>query len=230
MRCIAVLAVCTVAAAFKALSSGGVAATLQYPNLEPSVATMHTSKTLQFHNSFLHEWFSARDKQIKDKYAECREWKNKADALPVDGQPSQLAEKCQKQAEALEVKLAEDVALVEKWERREEELSLQEAQDAHKLVRRCYYRFLSPEQRTSLNAIIDGVVISNFDTECTAASEFAEFARLLLFLRMRRAQDHPEQGPAPRHARRRGRPRGRQPVDHLLPEGETGAGRGRRLC
>ena len=24
-----------------------------------------------------------------------------------------------------------------------------------------------------------GVVISNFDTECTAASEFAEFARLL---------------------------------------------------
>ena len=229
MRCIAVLAVCTVAAAFKALSSGGVAATLQYPNLEASVAPMHTSKLL-FHNSLLHEWFGAREQQIKDKYAECREWKNKADALPVDGKPSQLALKCQKQAEALEVKLADDVALVEKWERREEELTLQEAQDAHKLVKRCYYRFLSPEQRTSLNAIIDGVVLSNFDTECTAASEFAEFARLLLFLRMRRAQVPPEQGPAPRPPRRRGRPRGRQPVDHLLPEGETGAGRGRRLC
>ena len=178
MRCVAVLAVCTVAAAFKAPSSGGVA-TLQYPNLEASLAPMHGSKALLFHNSFLHKWLDARDKQIDAKWEECREWQNKADALPVDGQPSQLAEKCQKQAEALEVKLAEDVALVEKWERREEELSLQEAQDAHKLVRRCYYRFLSPEQRTSLNAIIDGVVISNFDTECTAASEFAEFARLL---------------------------------------------------
>ena len=229
MRCAAVLAVCTVAAAFKALSSGGVA-TLQYPNLEASLAPMHGSNVLHFHNDLLHQWFEARDKQIDAKWEECREWQNKADALPVDGELSQLAEKCQKQAEALEAKLAKDVALVEKWERREEELTLQEAQDAHKLVKRCYYRFLSPEQRTSLNAIIDGVVISNFDTECTAASEFAEFARLLLFLRMRRAQDHPEQGPAPRHARRRGRPRGRQPVDHLLPEGETGAGRGRRLC
>ena len=182
------------------------------------------------HNDLLHQWFEARDKQIEAKWEECREWQNKADALPVDGQPSQLAEKCQKQAEALEVKLAEDVALVEKWERREEELTLQETQDAHKLVKRCYYRFLSPEQRTSLNAIIDGVVISNFDTECTAASEFAEFARLLLFLRMRRAQVPPEQGPAPRPPQQRGCPRGRQPVDPLLPEGETGAGRGRRLC
>ncbi len=178
MRCVAVLAVCTVAAAFKAPSSGGVVTQL-YPNLEPSVAPMHGSNTLRFDNSLLHKWFDARDKQIDAKWEECREWQNKADALPVDGEPSQLAEKCQKQAEALEAKLAEDVALVEKWERREEELTLQETQDAHKVVRRCYYRFLSPEQRTSLNAIIDGVVISNFDTECTAASEFAEFARLL---------------------------------------------------